>query len=42
MALKAAKNYYLAYGVAVSGNTKDRFIKELCRLVKGDLFPEYV
>lgn len=29
MTLKAARNYYLAYGVEVKGNTKERFIRNL-------------
>lgn len=33
MTLKAAKNYYSAYGVEIKGNTKDRFIKNLAQLV---------
>ena len=33
MTLKAAKLYYSAYGVEISGNTKERFIKNLAKLV---------
>ena len=33
MTLKAAKQYYSAYGVEVKGNTKRLFIKELMKLV---------
>lgn len=33
MTLKAAKTYFEAYGVKVKGNTKERFIKELGRLL---------
>ena len=33
MTLKAAKNYYSAYGVEIKGNTKERFIKNLAQLV---------
>ena len=29
MTLKAAKNYFSAYGVEIKGNTKERFIKNL-------------
>lgn len=33
MTLKTAKLYYSAYGVEVKGRTKDRFIKNLTKLV---------
>ena len=29
MTLKAAKNYFSAYGVEIKGDTKERFIKNL-------------
>lgn len=29
MTLKAAKNYFSAYGVEIKGNTKERFLKNL-------------
>lgn len=29
MTLKAAKNYFSAYGVEIKGNTKERLIKNL-------------
>ena len=29
MTLKAAKNYFIAYGVEIKGNTKERFLKNL-------------
>lgn len=34
MTLKAAKNYYAAYGVKMAGNTKERFIKNLIKATK--------
>ena len=33
MTLKAAKLYYLAYGVEVKGRSKEQFIKNLTTLV---------
>jgi hypothetical protein len=33
MTLKAAKLYYLAYGVEVKGRSKEQFIRNLCKLV---------
>lgn len=33
MTLKAAKLYYLAYGVEVKGRSKEQFIKNLSTLV---------
>ena len=32
MTLKAARNYYAAYGITVKGRTKDSFIRELAKL----------
>ena len=29
MTLKAAKNYFSAYGVTIKGNTKERFIRNM-------------
>lgn len=29
MTLKAAKNYFSAYGVEIKGNTKEKFLKNL-------------
>lgn len=29
MTLKAAKNYFAAYGVEIKGNTKEKFLKNL-------------
>ena len=34
MKLKAAKNYYSAYGVIITGNTKEQFIKNLVKQVR--------
>lgn len=34
MKLKAAKSYFSAYGVEIQGNTKERFIKNLCEALK--------
>ena len=34
MTLKAAKNYFLAYGVEVKGRTKEQFIKNICAMLK--------
>jgi hypothetical protein len=31
MTLSAAKNYFSAYGVHIQGNTKQAFIRELCK-----------
>lgn len=36
MTLKAAKEYYKAYGVEIKGNTKDRFIKNLIAAVNAN------
>jgi hypothetical protein len=36
MTLRAAKIYYMAFGVTVEGNTKDAFIKSLSHMVKGE------
>ena len=33
MTLKTAKLYYSSYGVEIKGNTKERFIKNLAKLV---------
>lgn len=35
MTLKAAKNYFSAYGVEIKGNTKERFIRNLIEAAKG-------
>ena len=34
MTLKAAKNYFSAYGVEIKGNTKERFIRNLIEAAK--------
>ena len=34
MTLSAAKNYFSAYGVTIKGNTKARFIRNLCNANK--------
>lgn len=33
MTLKAAKQYYLAYGVEIEGRTKEQFVKNLINAV---------
>ena len=35
MTLKAAKNYFSAYGVEIKGHTKERFIRNLIEAAKG-------
>lgn len=41
MTLKAAKNYYEAYGVAVKGNTKALFIRNLIKMVQQKEYNEF-